>query len=212
MENYTLDPSLISMHKFYMLTVSKQLIPGRVLLNEKIDERFDILRNMGIKNLGMLLKSLKSKQNVQSIATASGIPAAYLLLLRREAGSYLARPFPLADFPGIPYEYVEVLKANKIRNTREFFQGVQTTRQQQEVAGKTGIPKERLKEIFALSDLSRITGVGGVFARIVYEAGIRSVEEFARTGAAIKVSKEDMQYCIDYAKVIQECSNKTDIS
>ena len=209
MENYTLDPSLISMHKFYTLTVSKHLIPGRVLLHEKIDERFEILRNMGINSQSDDFALDRSCFSVHSIATDSGIPAMYLLLLRREAGSYLARPFPLSDFPGIPYEYVEVLKANKIRNTREFFQGVQTTRQQQEVAGKTGIPKERLKEIFALCDLSRITGVGGVFARIVYEAGIRSVEEFARTGAAIKVSKEDMQYCIDYARVIQEYSIKT---
>ncbi|MEN8231043.1 MAG: DUF4332 domain-containing protein, partial [Bacteroidota bacterium] len=174
MEKYTLDPTLISLQEFYALTVSKQLIPSRVSLHEKIDERFGILRNNGFHNLGMLLKSLKSKQNVQSIADATGIPAGYLLLLRREAGSYLARPFPLSDFPGIPYEYVEVLKTKEIRNTREFFERVQTSNQQHEIAGETGIPKERLKEIFALCDLSRITGVGGVFARIVFEAGIRS--------------------------------------
>ena len=227
MEAYTIDPYKISMNRFYKLTASKHLIPSRVALREMIEERFSILNNLGIENLGELLKTLKSKQNLQAFVTKSGIPPAYLVLLKREAGSYLARPFPLSDFPGIPFEYVEVLKSKEIRFTREFFELAQTLGQQTDLSTQTGIPLARVQELFALSDLSRITGIGGVFARIVYEAGVQSVEHFALTSAADQFQKymaiikkysypaghfaeEDIQYCIDYAKVILECRNRVE--
>jgi hypothetical protein len=222
METYTIDPHRISLDRFHKLTASKHLIPSRVALREMIDERFGILRDLEIENLGELLKILKSKQSLQSFASLSGIPIEYLVLLKREAGSYLARPFPLSDFPGMPHEYVEVLKSKGIRHTREFFELARTDEQQMDLSHQTGIPLARVKELFALSDLSRITGIGGVFARIVYEAGVKSVEQFALTSAAVQYQKymaiinkykypaghfceEDIQYCIDYASVILEC-------
>ena len=227
MEAYTIDPYKISMDRFYKLTASKHLIPSRIALREMIEERFIILKKAGFNSIGELLKILKSKQSLQAFATKSGIPPSYLVLLKREAGSYLARPFPLSDFPGIPYEYVEVLKSKEIRQTREFFESAQTREQQMDLSHLTGIPLARVQELFALSDLSRITGIGGVFARIVYEAGVKSADQFALTSAADQYQKymviikkhkypaghfsdEDIQYCIDYASVILECREKTD--
>lgn len=141
-------------------------------------------------------------------------------------GSYLARPFPLSDFPGIPHEYVEALKARKIRHTREFFENAQTDAQRNQLSRSTGIPEARIMEIFSLSDLSRITGIGAVFARIVFEAGIRSVEQFADTDASTHYIKyldisekrgyaighlveEDILSCIDFARVIVEKTGDT---
>lgn len=229
MEVYTLDPKQISIARFYELTVSKRLIPSRIELHEMIDERFRILMDSGIQSLGELLRILNSKRDLKVFASASGIPETYLILLRREAGSYLARPFPLSDFPGIPHEYVEVLKSKEIRNSKDFFEAVQTSDQQMQMARDTGIPVARLQEIMSLSDLSRITGIGGVFARIVYESGIKSVEQFAGTDPGDQYEKymsiiekhgyraghfarEDIQYCIDYAMVILECRNNTQAS
>jgi len=227
MEAYTIDPYKISLDRLFKLTVSKHLIPSRVTLREMIEERFAILKKLGINNLGELLKTLKSKEHLQVFASTSEIPETYLVLLKREAGSYLARPFPLSDFPGIPHEYVEVLKSKEIRHTREFFESAQTREQQTDLSSQTGIPLARLQELFALSDLSRITGIGGVFARIVYEAGVKSVEKCAMTRALDQYQKymaiirkhkypaghfaeEDIQYCIDYASVILDCRTKTD--
>ena len=229
MEPYKIDPYLISLDRFFELTVSKQLIPSRIALGEMISERFRIIKDSGIQSLGALHKILKSKKSVQAFASRSGIPEMYLVLLKREAGSYLARPFPLSDFPGIPHEYVEVLKSREIRNTMEFFESAQTSEQQMKLSRQTGIPVARLQEILSLSGLSRITGIGGVFARIVYESGIRSVEQFARTDGADQYenymaiiekhkypaghfAKEDIQYCIDYAMVIMECCKNSDPS
>jgi hypothetical protein len=228
MEEYSLNPHRISIDRFFQLTRNKQLIPSREALSDQMEERFGQLKELGIKNLGELLKRLKSKQELSSVSSVTGIPESYLVLLKREAGSYQARPFPLSDFPGIPFEYTEILKSKGIRNTREFFEQVQTHEQQVQFSRQTGIPVARLEELYALSDLSRITGIGGVFARIVFEAGIRSVEQFATIPASqhylqymviIKkrdyqaghFSENDMQYCIDYARVILDCKDSTQI-
>ena len=69
--------------------------------------------------------------------------------------------------------------------------------------------------------------MGGVFARVVYEAGIRSCREFAWTDAPVHYklyrkmmekrgyatghfSEEDIRYCIDYAKVLAEADNEAE--
>ncbi len=227
MKRYSIDPGLITLDHFKRLTGNKRMLPGRVALQEHMDERFGLMKRSGIENLGDLLRALGSKSKIESYSARTGLPPDYLVLLKREAGSYLARPFPLSNFPGIPYEYVELLKSKGINNTKDLFEQVQSDHQQAELAATTGIPDYRLKELFSLCDLSRITGIGGVFARVVYEAGIRSTGEFARTDASTHVERyraviekqgyaagnpgeEDIRYCIDYANVVVACDIKPD--
>ncbi len=227
MERYTLDPFQISLQLFNEKTRSKKMIPSRVSLQEGREKNFEALEAIGIKNLKQLILALGKKEKIEQVAKESGIPEAYLTLLKREAGSYLSKPFLLSDFPGIPHEYTEVLKSRGIRNTREFFESVQTGGQRKQMAKLTGIPDSRLRELFALCDLSRITGVGGFYARIIYEAGIRSVQDFAGTDLAthhklyigilekrgypvMPLGKEDLQYCIDYATLLAQFNPKPD--
>jgi hypothetical protein len=227
MKQYSNDPAMISLEEFRKLTAGRNMLPGRVSLQEDMEERFDVLKGSGIENLEDLFRLLGSKPKIDNFSAQTGLSADYLVLLKREAGSYLARPFPLSNFPGIPYEYVEILKSRGIKNTKDLFEQVQTDQQQARLAESTGIPVYRLKELFTLCDLSRITGVGGIFARMVYEAGIRSTVEFARTEistqlssyraviekyryAAGKLGEEDISYGINYAKVIVACDNKSD--
>ena len=227
MKPYTIDPSLLSLEEFRELTAGKSMLPGRVILQEEMEERFHVLEQLGISTLRDLLRILASKSKIESCANQTGLSTEYLVLLKREAGSYLARPFPLSDLPGIPFEYTELLKSRRIRNTTDLFEQVQTGEQQAELSRDTGIPEYRLKELSSLCDLSRITGVGGVFARVVYEAGIRSTEEFAGTDissllsrcqaviekhgyAAGKLGEEDISYGINYAKVVVACDKKSE--
>ena len=198
------------------------------MLKDGIDSYFKVLETRGIENLRQLNTALGNREKIGRFATESGIPESYLTLLKREAGSYLARPFPLSEFPGIPLEYTEVLKSKGIRNTREFFESVQSADQRLEMAKMTGIPASRLSEIFALCDLSRITGVGGIYARIIYHAGMRSVKQFAATNTATHnelyltsleklgypvkaLGEEDLQYCISYASLIAELNTNPDL-
>jgi len=65
---------------------------------------------------------------------------------------------------------------------------------------ETGIPKEVLNELVGLSDLSRIYGVGPVFARLIYDVGIRSVKEFVECTAEdfIRIYEEQTQKKADF--------------
>lgn len=219
MESYSLDTEQFSLQLFNEQIRTKKMIPSRILLQEGREKYFKALEENGIINLKQLMAVLGNRDKIKAVAKECGIPELYLTLLKREAGSYISLPFPLSDFPGIPLEYSEVLKTRGIRNTRDFFETVQNTAQRTLMAKQTGIPILRLREIFALCDLSRITGVGGFYARIIYEAGLRSVYDFATTNAAThnkqymevlekrglpvkKLSKDDLQYCIDYATIL----------
>lgn len=203
------------------------MLPGRVALQEQMDERFNLLKKSGVKTLGDLLRVLDSNTKIESYSAQTGLPVNYLVLLKREAGSYLVRPFPLSDFPGIPFEYTELLKSKGIKNTKDLFVQVQLESRQAEMASKTGIPQYRLKELVSLCDLSRITGVGGIFARVIYEAGIRSTLEFASTDSSGLLSRcrtviekhgytagnlgeKDILYGINYANVVVACDKESD--
>jgi hypothetical protein len=227
MKQYSIDPTMISLEEFWKLTAGRNMLPGRQVLQEQMEERYAILKGSGIKHLGDLLRLLGSKSKIERYAVQTGLSSDYLVLLKREAGSYLARPFPLSNFPGIPYEYAEILKSRGIKNTKDLFEQVQADQQQAQLAVSTGIPVYRLEELFILCELSRITGVGGIFARVVYEAGIRSTVEFAKTElttiltscqaviekhgyAAGKLGEEDISYGLNYAKVIVACDIKSD--
>ena len=227
MKQYSIDPSLISLEEFKELTATKRMLPGRVMLQEDMEERFGVLKESGITHLGNLLSRLSSKSRIESFSARTGLSDDYLTLMKREAGSYIAKPFPLSSFPGIPYEYVEILKSRGIKNTKNFYEQVQSDQQQAQLAENTGIPVYRLKELFTLCDLSRITGVGGIFARVIYEAGIRSAVDFTNTElttlltscqaviekhgyAAGKLGEEDISYGINYAKVIVACDKKSE--
>ena len=221
MERYSLDTEQFSLQLFNEQIRTKKMIPSRITLQEGREKYFGALEARGIKNLKQLIVELGNRDKIKLVARECGIPELYLTLLKREAGSYLSLPFPLADFPGIPLEYTEVLKTRGIRNTRDYFESVQNTAQRTLMAMQTGIPGSRLREIFALCDLSRITGVGGFYARIIYEAGLRSVHDFATTDATThkkhyrkvlekrgypvkKLSEDDLQYCIDYATLLTQ--------
>lgn len=226
MKPYNIDPDLVSLEEFRELTVGRNMLPGRIMLQERMEERFALLKASGIESLGMLLRFLASKSKIESFAERTDLTPEYLTLLKREAGSYLASPFPLSNFPGIPFEYTELLKSRGIKHTKDLYEQVQTKQQQARMAADTGIPSYRMEELFSLCDLSRISGVGGVFARIIYEAGISSVEAFAGTAistqlsryrkvikqnnyAAGKLGEEDIRYGIHYARVIVAFDKKS---
>jgi len=227
MKGYSIDPDLIKLEEFRELTAGRNMLPGRVMLQEQMEERYALLKASGMEHLGQLLRFLASKSKIESYSKRTGLTTEYLTLLKREAGSYLSTPFPLSNFPGIPFEYAELLKSRRIKHTKDLYEQVQTKQQQERMATDTGIPSYRMEELFSLCDLSRITGVGGVFARIVYEAGIRSVEEFACTDiptqlsryrtviekykyAAGKLGEEDIRYGVHYARVVVACDKKSE--
>ncbi len=71
-------------------------------------------------------------------------------------------------------ELVDALKTKAkdvgLRNSRQLFVAAQNKGWRERFAQGTDIPLDVLDELIGLSDLSRIYGVGPIFARMIYDA------------------------------------------
>ena len=96
-ENYFIDTDKFSIDKFRNILLTKEILPGRSILKEDLDERFDILKTKKIKTLSDLLETLKTKQKIDRFSKETGLTVEYLTILRREANSYVSVPVKLID-------------------------------------------------------------------------------------------------------------------
>jgi hypothetical protein len=199
-ERYQIDLEKYSLQKFKRSLQLREMIPSRISLKDDLDARFRILENCGIANLKELIDRLKTKQKIERFSQETGLSIQYLTLLNREAKSYLSKPIRLDKFPGVQTEYLDRLEDEGIRNTRQLFLEAQNKSGRERLSKETGIPKEVLNELVGLSDLSRIYGVGPVFARLIYDVGIRSVKEFVEYTAEdfIRIYEEQTQKKADF--------------
>jgi len=219
MTRFSPDPAEISLDRFRVLITSKQLSPGRKILLEDISARFGALTANGFNDLQQLIHGLKTRSGMAAMEKKTGVPFPYLKVLAREARSYLPRAYPLSELPGIPFEYTESLRAAGMLSTRDFFSATDGAGSQEALSRKTGIPLIRIGEIRCLCDLTRITGVGPLYARICYLSGVRSLRDYAASKpeelrkkhteairtARMKVnlpSLEDIRFCRTYADFI----------
>jgi nucleotidyltransferase/DNA polymerase involved in DNA repair len=131
-----------------------------------------------------LIEELKTKQKIEVFSKKSKLSIEYLTILKREAKSYLPSPIPLNKFTGINAEDILKLEEIGIKNTKQLFNKAKTKAEINRLSKVTGIPIERIKELVSLSDLSRLYGVGPVFARMIYDVGIKSVEIFIKHSPA----------------------------
>ena len=204
MMGYTLPLEQISLNNYRQLLRQQNLLPGRRVLWEQLDERFDLLADAGLSTVAELASALSTPNKLSALAAKTGIPEDYLTILRRELGSLAQKPVPLSDFPGCEPAEIQALADLGIRTSKEYWEKGGTTQD----------------ELFSLCDLVRINGVGAVAARAFYEAGFRDVVAVAQANAAdmlsrvntvnaekgyykAKLGEKDMQFCIDYAKLLE---------
>ncbi|MCD4674267.1 MAG: DUF4332 domain-containing protein [Anaerolineaceae bacterium] len=173
---YQLDLNTFSLQKFKDILQTKDLIPSRVSLKEDLQQRFEVLEARGIVTMKDLIDALKTKQKISQFARETGLPVDYLTLLKREASSYLPSPVRLDKFPGVPAAPLERLASLGIKNTRQLFDRAQTAEQRAQICREANISFDDLTELVCLCDLSRAYGVGPVFARLIYDVGIRSIK------------------------------------
>jgi len=177
-DKYHIDLENFSLVDFKKSLESRELIPSRVSLKIGLDERFSLLADHGIINLQELLDALKTKLKIEAFSESTGLTVDYLTLLRREANSYLPNPIRLDKYPGIPSFFIERLKAAGLTHSRHMFNQGKDKRERENLSKQTNVPLEILDELVGLSDLSRAYGVGPVFARLIYDVGIKSIREF----------------------------------
>jgi len=197
---YHINIEKYSLQKFKKNLESRDVIPSRVSLKDELDERFKILEINSITNLKELIDALKTKLKIELFSEETGLTIEYLTLLRREAKSYLPNPVRLDKFPGIPTKYVNRLETEGIINSRQLFNEAKGRNERERLLQRTEIPFEILNELVCLSDLARAYGVGPVFARIIYDVGIKSIKEFVENTAEdfIKIYEEKEQKKADF--------------
>ena len=202
---YNLDLDRLSVQEYKDLLKQQNLLPGRRILWQDIDKNFALFESKGIKSVADLKKSLSTPKRITAFATESGLSEEYLVILRREIGSLEQKPVPLLEFPGINASLLEKLAESGLRTSKEYWD------QKPDISD----------ELFCLCDLVRINGVGPVAARAFYEAGYHSASEVAAADAGYMLEKvsavneahhyykaklgiKDMQFCIDFALLLNK--------
>ena len=217
-DQYHIDPEEFSLDQFKESLRSREMIPSRVSLKEDLDERFQVLADNGIPNHQELMDALKTKTKIEQFSEESGLSVEYLTLLNREAKSYLPNPVRLDKFPEVDVQTVQRLEAVGITNTRHLFNSARDEVDREQLSKDTEIPLDDLTELYCLSDLSRAYGVGPVFARLIYDVGITSMEEFIACQAEdfIRIYEEKTQkkadFSVDEIQFSLDLARKLDIA
>lgn len=214
---YHIDLEAFSLARFRHELETHELLPGRRILKEDVAGRFAILESLGIENLRDLVQALKTGKKVDAFAQESGLPHDYLVILRRQANSYLPNPVNLGRFPGVEPAHVERLTLAGIKHSKHLFDRGRTRAARDVLSREVSVPLEALLELIKLSDLVRVNGVGPIFARILYQAGAGTLgklstsspeelfekvvavnQEMGYTSATIPL--RDIAYCIEVSQ------------
>ncbi len=219
-DNYSINLEQISLNRFKQMLATKDLLPGRVLLRDDLDARFNAIAKLGINNMLELSAALKTKKRLDQFVEQTGLPEDYVVLVRREVSSYVSKPVNLDKPPNVNQSYICRFADADIKTTKHLFGQASTPEQRRDLSTRLDIPLNALEELTRLSDLSRIIGIGPISARLLLDAGIDSVEAFANTStnelvemlnasiaanpqyAVNAVTEKDIAYCREWALLL----------
>ncbi len=178
---YYIDLEKITIDDYRVKLVSAYLPPSRMILKDRLDERFGYFKSMGIKNVNELIKLLEKKDSFAELSKHACLSGDYLTILLRELNSTLPKPNKISDFTGISKEIVDKLAKIGIKNTRNMYDKVITKADRKKLADSTGIGDKEILELTKLTDLSRIKWVGVTFTRMLYDLGVDTVEKSSKS-------------------------------
>lgn len=174
---YYIDLEKITLNDYQVKLGSAYLPPSRMMLKDRLDERFGYFKSIEIKNVKGLILLLKKKEKFAELSEVDCLSADYLTILLRELNSILPKPNKIADFTSISKGTVSKLEEFGIKNTENLYQKVLTKLDRQKLSDLTGLCNAEILELTKLADLSRIKWVGVTFAQMLYTLGIDTVEK-----------------------------------
>jgi hypothetical protein len=177
---YYIDLEKITIDSYSSKLKSAYLPPSRMLLRERLDERFGYFKSIGIKNVKELLQILKKKDKLTELKNIECLSGDYLTILLRELNSTLPKPNKIAEFKRISKDIVIKLEKIGIKNTVKLYDRIITSENRKELAELTGIKDSEILELTKLTDLSRIKWVGTTAARMLYDLGYDTVEKVSK--------------------------------
>lgn len=177
---YYVDLRKITIEDYQKKLEYAYLPPSRMVLKEKLDERFGYFKNIGIKNIKELIQLLKKKDKFTELSKVNCLSGDYLTILLRELNSTLPKPNKIADFIWISKNTIDELAKTGIINTEKLYDKVLTKIDRQKLSDSTGIDYTEILELTKLTDLSRIKWVGVTYAQMLYDLGLDTVEKVSK--------------------------------
>jgi len=145
-ENYFVNTDKFSIDKFKNILCTKEILPGRIILKEKLDERFELLKSKNIMSLSDLLETLKTKQKIDKFSKETELSVEYLTILRREANSYVSVPVKLIDLPFIETDIISKLESQGIKDSKQLFEIAAKLKDRQKLSEEFKLPLDKLSE------------------------------------------------------------------
>jgi hypothetical protein len=177
---YYIDLEKISIDNYRAKLESAYLPPSRMILKERLDERFGYLKGIGIENVKELIQILKKKDKFAELQKVECLSGTYLTILLRELNSTLPKPNKIDGFKGISKDIVAKLENVGIKNTVKLYERILTSKDRKELAELIGRKESEILELAKLTDLSRIKWVGTTTARMLYDLGLDTVEKVSK--------------------------------
>ena len=174
---YYIDLEKLSIDDYRLKLESAYLPPSRILLKEKLEERFTYFKTLGISNVKDLMQLLKKKDTFSQLSKQDVFAGDYLTILLRELNSTLPKHNKLAEFVSISPEIINNLEKAGITNTEKLYNKVQTKSDRENLSQATGVDLKDILTLTKLSDLSRIKWVGVTYAQMLYDLGVDTVEK-----------------------------------
>ncbi len=174
---YYIDLSAISLDEYKDKLAASYLPPSRMILKERMDERFKAIKACGIMNVAVLKQVLTKKNRQESFGDHDCLTADYLTILLREIKSIHPKPSRIAEFSMLESGTAKKLERLGIKNTVKLYDLICTPQQRDILSQKSGLPVSEIVTLARLTDLSRIKWVGPTFAQMLYELGYDSLEK-----------------------------------
>lgn len=221
---YSVNFEKLPMDEYKEILAQQDLLPSRKILAHNIDSAFSSIKDAGVKNLGELIKALNTSAKLCSFSEKTGLSEEYLVILRREASSLEPKSVALKDFPFINVETLDILFRSNIKTSKDFYELFDTAYDISRIAREKSLSENWVNELFCLCALVRINGIGAAAAKCFFNAGFRSPSDVAETNPVemlrkiseanadnryykAKLGEKDMQFCIDYAKILKRISD-----
>lgn len=173
--SYHLDLEHLGLTYLKKRLCEEDLIPSYLILREELDERIASLQKEGITTLSQLKERLSKERTRKELSKISGISDAYLTVLKRALGGYTAKVVKLKEYPQTNPATIDALEQHQIKDNIALWTRSQNKEARSSLATECAVEPLELDELVCLTDLSRIQWVSPLFARLLYNAGYKTV-------------------------------------
>lgn len=174
---FKIDYRKVDLDTFLEKLKNKYLVPSRRIIKEDIDNRFKVFKDLGIKNVEELFKTLKKKSSFNDLLNNNLLTEEYLTILLREVKSIQTKTTKLADFYILPDNLILKMEKMGIKNTNHIYDRILTKDKRKILAEEAGCEVTEIELLAKLCDLTRVQWVNHTFAIMLYQIGFDTLSK-----------------------------------